>query len=54
MENLKNTEKFAVEVIEQYFKKKNKKISITKGENPPDIYLMLDNQKIAVEITELN
>jgi len=54
MENLKDTEKFAVDAIKQYFKKKNKKVLITKGEDPPDIYLELDNQKIAIEITELN
>lgn len=52
--SLKGTEKFVAESLQSYFKKLFDDVSINEGDDPPDIYLNIDNKKISVEITDID
>jgi len=47
-------EEYQTEIIKNYFSKKYNNIKITKGEDPPDIYLIYNSKKVAIELTELS
>ena len=52
--SLKGTEKFVAESLQSHFKKSFDDVSINEGDDPPDIYLNIDNKKISVEITDID
>ena len=54
MSELKGTEKFVAESLQSYFSKLFTHVNFEEGNDPPDIYLNLDGQKIAVEITDID
>ncbi len=47
-------EQFDAEIIKNYFSKKYSNVEYCAGEDPPDIYLKYDSNKVAIELTELN
>ena len=54
MSDLKGTEKFVAENLKLHFSKLFTNVSFEEGDDPPDIYLNVDRQKIAVEITDID
>ncbi len=54
MSELKGTEKFVAESLQSYFTKSFNTVDFEKGDDPPDIYLKIDDKKIAVEITDVD
>ncbi len=53
MSILKGSENFVAESLQAYFKKLNKHVCFEEGEDPPDIYLYINNTKVSIEITNL-
>lgn len=51
---MKLNEKFVAKVIQNKFFKKYSNVSYTEGEDPPDIYLKYNSNKVAIELTELS
>jgi len=51
---LKGNEEFVAKSLQIYFNKISKQVKYTEGEDPPDIYLHIDGNKIAVEITDID
>lgn len=51
---LKGTEKFVAESLQSYFAKQSDSVCFEAGNDPPDIYLKIDERKIAVEITDID
>jgi hypothetical protein len=51
---LTDKEQFDAEIIKNYFSKKYSNVEYCTGENPPDIYLEYDSNKVAIELTELS
>ena len=54
MAQLKGTEKFVAESLQSYFSKTSNSVNFEEGDDPPDIYLKIDDKKIAVEITDID
>lgn len=54
MSVLKGNEKFVAESLTKYFNKTHTKVDFREGEDPPDIYLNMDGEEIAIEITDLS
>jgi hypothetical protein len=54
MANLKGSEKFVADSLKLYFSQKLTNVSYDEGDDPPDIYLKIDNKKISVEITDID
>lgn len=52
--NLKGTEKFVAESLQSYFSKLFNTVDFEEGDDPPDIYLKIDDKKIGVEITDID
>jgi len=52
--NLKGTEKFVAESLQSYFLKSFNTVDFEEGDDPPDIYLKIDDKKIGVEITDID
>jgi hypothetical protein len=51
---LRETEKFAAEIIRNEFSQNHSNVFYTEGEDPPDIYLKYSSNKIGIELTELS
>ncbi|MDH4943527.1 hypothetical protein [Sulfurimonas sp. C5] len=51
---LKGSEKFVAKTLEEHFKKSSHSVCVEEGNDPPDIYLTIDDKKIAVEITDID
>lgn len=51
---LTDKEQFDAEIIKNYFSKKYSNVEYCAGEDPPDIYLEYDSNKVAIELTELS
>ncbi len=51
---LTDKERFDAEIIKNYFSEKYNNVSYTEAQDPPDIYLKYDSNKVAIELTELN
>jgi len=54
MAKLKGSEKFVADSLKLYFSQKLTNVSYDEGDDPPDIYLKIDNKKISIEITDIN
>lgn len=54
MVKLKGTEKFVAESLQSYFSKSFNTVDFEKGDDPPDIYLKINDKKIGVEITDID
>jgi len=54
MSVLKGSENFVAESLQAYFEKLNKSVSFSEGEDPPDIYLYIDDEKVSIEVTNLD
>ncbi len=52
--NLKGTEKFVAESLQLHFSKLFHTVYFEEGDDPPDIYLTIDDKKISVEITDID
>ncbi len=52
--NLKGTEKFVAESLQSYFSKLFHTVDFEEGDDPPDIYLKIDDKEIGVEITDID
>jgi hypothetical protein len=51
---LKDKEKFVADIINDYFSRKHKNVSYSEGQDPPDIYLEYNSNKIGIELTEFS
>lgn len=54
MAQLKGTEQFVAESLQSYFSKSSEKVDVEEGDDPPDIYLRLNDRRIAIEITDID
>jgi len=54
MVKLKSTENFVAESIQAYFAKSFNSVNFEEGNDPLDIYLKIDDKKIAIEITDVD
>lgn len=52
--SLKGREKFVADSLVSYYSKEGKAVDYSEGEDPPDIYLEIDGNVTAVEITEID
>lgn len=54
MAQLKGTEQFVAESLQTYFSKLSENVFVEEGDDPPDIYLRINDRRIAIEITDID
>ena len=54
MAQLKGTEQFVAESLQSYFSKSFENVFVEEGNDPPDIYLTINDRRIPIEITDID
>lgn len=54
MADLKGSERFVADTLKTHFLKTNQLVSYEEGVDPPDIFLIIGDERVSVEITDID